>query len=126
MTKNQLCEILCSLLGCKECSTTVLRQINKYVNQHGWTYLDIARAFAYFVEVEGNTHDPKYGIAIVPFKMEEAKKYYKQLEEQKERKLKAAKKAEEESKQQERKTIIVAQSYGPKGVRRKSIDIDAL
>ena len=50
MTKQELCKIICQLMGCEECNAMILRQINKYVNEHGWSYKDIARAFAYYVE----------------------------------------------------------------------------
>ena len=76
MTKQELCKKLAMLLKVDKCNDMILRQINKYVTEHGWSYLDIARAFAYFVEIEGNVPDPRYGIAIVKFKMEEARKYF--------------------------------------------------
>ena len=119
MTKKELCDIICSLMGCKECNEMILRQINKYVNEHGWTYKDIARAFAYFVEIEGNTPDPKYGIAIVKFKMEEARKFYGELERQKEQQIKAA--------QQEIKvkTINVG-AIKTKPIKRPQIDISKI
>lgn len=83
MTKAELCKIICDLTGWEKCNEMILRQINKYVTEHGWSYIEIARAFAYFVEVEGNKPDPQYGIAIVKFKMEAARKYYMELEKQK-------------------------------------------
>ena len=124
MTKKELCEIICKLMGCEECNTMILRQINKYVNEHGWSYKEIARAFAYFVEVEGNTPDPQFGIAIVKFKMDAARKYYAQLEQQRAAQLKAA---EEAKKKEEQKKIVI--SVAPdrkKTIRKRNIDISKL
>ena len=124
MTKKELCNIICKLMGCEECNTMILRQINKYVNEHGWSYKDIARAFAYFVEIEGNTPDPQYGIAIVKFKMDAAKKYYAQLEQQRAAQLKAAQEAAE--KKEEQRIVITAAPGREKTIRRRNVDISKL
>jgi len=106
-------------MGCEKCNDMILRQINKYVNEHGWTYKDIARAFAYFVEIEGNKPDPRYGIAIVKFKMEEARKYYGELERQKNKQIQAA------QRQSEVKVINVGKIIN-KPIKRPQIDISKL
>ena len=124
MTKKELCDIICHFLGCEECNAMVLRQINKYVTEHGWSYKDIARAFAYYVEVQGNPPDPKYGIGIVRFVMDDAKKYYSALERQKEEQIKAAEKAKQE--QNTKKIIITTVSERQKTIRRHNIDIEKL
>lgn len=116
MTKIELCKIICDLTGWSKCNEMVLRQIHKYVTEHGWDYKDIARAFAYFVEVEGNTPDPKYGIAIVKFKMDEAKRYYAKLEEQKKQRLNNAKK-------EEKVTTINIDTIQTAPIKRREIDI---
>lgn len=101
----------------------ILRQINKYVNEHGWSYKDIARAFAYYVEVQGNTPDPKYGIGIVRFVMDEARKYYETLQKQKEAQIKAA----NEQKNSEQSKIVITVAPGrDKTIRKRSIDISQL
>ena len=123
MTKQELCKIICQLLGCEECNAMILRQINKYVNEHGWSYKDIARAFAYYVEVQGNTPDPKYGIGIVRFVMDDAKKYYETLQKQKEAQIQAA---NETKKQEQNKVIITATIECKKTIRKRSIDISQL
>ena len=101
----------------------ILRQINKYVNEHGWSYKDIARAFAYYVEVQGNTPDLKYGIGIVRFVMDDARKYYETLQKQKEAQIQAAK---ETAAQEQNKVIITAAPERKKTIRKRSIDISQL
>jgi hypothetical protein len=123
MTKQELCKIICQLMGCEECNAMILRQINKYVNEHGWSYKDIARAFAYYVEVQGNTPDPKYGIGIVRFVMDDARKYYETLQKQKEAQIKAA----NEQKNSEQNKIVITVAPGrDKTIRKRSIDISQL
>lgn len=58
----------------------VPRQIDKYTLEQRWTYLEIARALAYFVVIKKNKPILEKGIAIVPFVIDEARKYFKQLE----------------------------------------------
>jgi len=123
MTKQELCKIICQLLGCEECNAMILRQINKYVNEHGWSYKDIARAFAYYVEVQGNTPDPKYGIGIVRFVMEDAKRYYDTLQKQKEEQIKAAEKAKKTT---QNKIIVNVAPGREKTIRRRNIDISKI
>ena len=123
MTKKELCKIICQLLGCEECNAMILRQINKYVNEHGWSYLEIARAFAYYVEIQGNVPDPKYGIAIVPFVMADAKKYYAKLQQQKEEQIKAAEQAKQTT---HAKIVVNGASNSKKTIRKRTIDISKL
>lgn len=122
MTKQELCKIICQLMGCEECNAMILRQINKYVNEHGWSYKDIARAFAYYVEVQGNTPDPKYGIGIVRFVMDDARKYYETLQKQKEAQIQAAKKQESNN----NKIVITVAPGRSKTIRKRAIDISQL
>ena len=123
MTKQELCKIICQLMGCEECNAMILRQINKYVNEHGWSYKDIARAFAYYVEVQENTPDPKYGIGIVRFVMDDARKYYEALQKQKEAQIKAA----NEQKNSEQNKIVITVAPGrDKTIRKRNIDISQL
>ena len=82
MTKEQLCKIICQLLNIDKCTQQILSQINKYVTEHGWSYKEIARALAYYIEVEGGKWEQKYGIAIVKFKIDEARKHYNKIAKQ--------------------------------------------
>ena len=84
MTKQELLKFICDIYGIDECNSMILRQINKYVTEHRCDYIDIARALSYFVDVEGKTPDIKYGIGIVPDKLEESKKYFEKLRRERE------------------------------------------
>lgn len=55
--------------------------INKYVLERRWSYLDIARALAYFVEIQEGELKPQMGLGIVPYVIDESRRYFKQLEE---------------------------------------------
>ena len=128
MTKKELCDIICKLMGVTECSATVLKQINTYVNKHGWSYKDIARAFVYFVKIEHGKPEPKFGIGIVAHNngrlVETARKYYDAIAKQREKQAEAAKIAVKKEKEQRK--VIVAKPYDKPGVRRKQIDISKL
>lgn len=82
-TQADLYDKIKELYGISEVTTLMKAQINKYVLERKWSYLDIARALAYFViEKKGNLA-PNSGIGIVPYVMEDSKRYFKQLEETK-------------------------------------------
>ena len=57
-------------------------QITKFVLERRWSFLDIARALAYFVEVQGGQLKKETGLGIVPYVIEDARKYFKQLKAQ--------------------------------------------
>ena len=121
MNKEELCKFICEMLNCDECNTMVLKQINKYVRECGYSYIDIARALSYYADVQGNTLDPRYGIGIVKFVMKDSRKYFEQLRLQKEAQLKAA----NESKKVEQK-VIKCSLNNKKTIRKNQIDISKL
>ena len=77
-TRRDLEKKIKEIFGITEIPSLIDSQITKYVNSKGYTFLDIARALAYHVVVNQATMDPKYGIAIVPYVMNDAKKYFEQ------------------------------------------------
>lgn len=81
MTREQLNESLKKALGVNTLPTMVNAQIVKFTTERGWSYEQIARAFAYYVVVQGNTPQLKYGIGIVPNVMDEAMEYFRRREE---------------------------------------------
>ena len=109
------------MLGCEECNTMVLKQIHRYVKECGYSYIDIARALSYYADIQGNTLDPKYGIGIVRFVMNDSRKYFEQLRLQKEAQLKKAK--ENENKETK---IIKCSIKNKKTIRKNQIDISKL
>lgn len=90
MNKEELCKFICDLFGWKQCTIMVLRQINKYVRECGYTYLEIARALSYYVDVQNRPLDPKYGIGIVQCVMEDSRKYFAEAKKQRDAQVRAA------------------------------------
>jgi hypothetical protein len=121
MNKEELCKFICDLFGWDECNTMVLKQINKYVRECGYSYIDIARALSYYADIQGNTLDPKYGIGIVRFVMNDSRKYFEQLRLQKEAQMKKA----NEIKNTETVTIKCS-IKSKKTIRKNQIDINKL
>ena len=79
-TRENLEDKIKELYGIDEISTMITQQINKYVLERKWSYLEIARALAYFIGVRGGAVKKEMGIGIVPYVMEESKKYFAQQE----------------------------------------------
>lgn len=121
MNKEELCKFICDLFGWDECNTMVLKQINKYVRECGYSYIEMARALSYYVDVQGNTLDPKYGIGIVKFVMTDSRKHFEQLRLQKEAQLKKA----SETKSMETTTIKCSLKK-KKTIKKNQIDISKL
>jgi hypothetical protein len=79
--KVQLEELICDLFHIEKPTKMMLSQITRFVTgqEYGYTYLDIARSLAYFIEEQGNTPDLEKGIGIVPWVIDEARKFYSHL-----------------------------------------------
>ena len=92
MTKAELLVFIADMLEIPECNTMILQQVHKYITEHGYKPIEIARALSFFVDVQGRTPEIKYGIGIVPHVMEDSRKYFKRLELQKAEQEKAAEK----------------------------------
>jgi hypothetical protein len=118
MTKQELVTFICDLFNINKCNDMILRQINKYVTEHGYSYKDIARALCYFTDIQGKTVDLKYGIGIVPFVIDEARRYFEQ-----ERKAREAQKRA--ANQGQAKVIKYKPSENSK-TSRKAIDLNQL
>jgi hypothetical protein len=76
MTRQELEQLIAELYQVEKINSMIEAQINKFQKLHGYTEKDIARAVAYYVEVQGNVPDRRKGIGIVPYVMEEAQNYY--------------------------------------------------
>lgn len=122
MEKQELIAWICDLFEIKQCPQQILGQIHRFTRERGYSYKDIARALAFYVEVDGGKLEPKYGIGIVPFVMERAQAYFRQLEREKEQQVKAA----EAHKKDKHATTTINCSVGAKKLKRKQIDISQL
>ena len=120
MTKQELLNFICEICEITECNDIILRQINKYVTGHGFSYKDIARALCYYVDVMGKKIQLQYGIGIVPFVMKEAQQYFEQERKKQEEQRRAAQTTEN----------ITVMRVGPlpakKSIRKRHIDISQL
>lgn len=85
--KKQLEEMICELFHIEQPTKMMLSQITRFVTgqEYGYSYLDIARALAYFIEEQGNTPDIEKGIGIVPWVIDDARRFYKELALEKEK-----------------------------------------
>lgn len=119
MTKQELLKFICDMYGISTCTEIILKQINKYVTERGYKYIEIARALSYFVDVQGNKPEIKYGIAIVPFVMEESRKYFEELKRQKEEQLRAV-----EASKSKDIIVIHCKIRNDKTIKKKKIDIN--
>lgn len=123
MEKRELLEYICEWFNIPECNQMILNQIYKFTTERRYTYKEIARALSFYIDVQGKQPELKYGIAIVPFVMEDARKFFKQKELEKQRQLEAAK-----SHQQDVATAITI-NCNPKPrktIKKKQIDISNL
>ena len=123
MNKQELTEFICDMFNVNECPEMILRQIHKYVTERRYSYLDIARALSYYVDVRNGTLDIKYGIGIVAAVMDEARKYFKGLELQRQQQIKAA---EEAKKKEQPREIKIATMPRQEKKKRPHIDISKL
>jgi hypothetical protein len=72
--------------------SNINKQLNRYIVDSGYSTLDIARTIAYYVEVLHRKLDKIYGIFFVQDLIDDARKYFNNLE------AKQAEKAEEAKK----------------------------
>jgi hypothetical protein len=79
--KAQLEELICELFHIEQPTKMMISQITRFVTgqEYGYTYLDIARSLAYFIEEQGNNPDIEKGIGIVPWVIDDARRFYSQL-----------------------------------------------
>ena len=79
--KVELETLICELFHIEKPTKMMLSQITRFVTgqEYGYTYLDIARSLAYFIEEQGNTPDIEKGIGIVPWVIDDARRFYNQL-----------------------------------------------
>lgn len=79
--KAQLEELICELFRIESPTKMMVSQITRFVTgqEYGYSYLDIARALAYFIEEQGNSPEIEKGIGIVPWVIDDARRFYSHL-----------------------------------------------
>lgn len=78
-TKQELEELVCSVMDLKAITPTIRRQINNFVLLDHMTYKEIARCIVYYQEVLKLKCEPVFGIAFVPSVKDRAAKYFAEL-----------------------------------------------
>lgn len=123
MDRLGLIQFICEMYNIEQCPDMILKQIYKYVTERRFSYLDIARALSYYVDVQGNEPQLKYGIGIVPCVMSEARKYFQKEKEKRDAQIAAAKKEKENPTVL---SVIKVTIPTEKRIRKPQIDIDKL
>jgi glutaredoxin len=78
--KKELCNYIMKLLELEELPVLIQHQIEKYCSMLEINYKDIYDALYYFVEIQENKLNPKYGIGIIPDIIDDSRKFFKELE----------------------------------------------
>lgn len=125
MEKQELLDYICEWYDIPECNQLILNQIYKFTTERRYTYKEIARALSFYIDVQGKQPDIKYGIAIVPFVMDDARKFFKQKEIEKQRQLDAAK-AHQQNGANTASIACGTMQKSHKTIRKKQIDISHL
>lgn len=120
-TRTELEEKIKDILGIDTISLLISKQITKYVTEHKWTYLEIGRALYYFFDVKEGDPAKSQGIGIVPYVMEESRKYFKDMER---RAAQQAKEAQESREKQQ--NIIVCNTVAKSRRKKRIVDIESI
>lgn len=75
-TRIDLEKTIKTIFDIDEITPIINTQIGRYIRNNGYTYKDIAIALCYFFEVQNNERNYEKGIAIVPYVISDAKKWY--------------------------------------------------
>lgn len=120
MTKNELLEFICDLYGIDQCTNVILKHINQLVTEHGLSYLDIARALSYYVDILHKNVDATYGIIrTVELVYKDARNYFNKLKKLQEEQKAAINKASTS------KTILINYKK-EKTIKRNHIDLNKI
>jgi hypothetical protein len=120
-TRKELEDKIKEIFGIETISLLISKQITTYVTEHKYTYLEIGRALFYFYEIQGNDTGKSKGIGIVPYVMEESRKYFRELERQ------AVLKAQEAQKLKEQEqNIIICTAPQKRRPKNRMINIESI
>lgn len=118
-TRSELEDKIKEIFEIDTISLLISKQITSYVTEHKYTYLEIARALFYFFEIQGGDIGRCKGIGIVPYVMDDARKYFAELERQTIRQEQEAKKLREQE-----LNITVCKSTPRRKSRNRMISIE--
>jgi hypothetical protein len=116
-----LVSTICEYFNLKEPTGLIVKQIQQYKNEYGYSNSGIGYTLWFIKEIKGkNFNETKYGIALVKYHYEEAKRYF----EQQEKILNSVKNEQTEVKTRQVKLNI--DKVYEKDRNRMTIDIDQL
>lgn len=120
-TRKDLEEKIKEIYQIDKLTPLIENQITKFVREHKYKYIEIARALYYFyIEQDGDLTKAK-GIGIVPYVMEESKEFFLKKEEEMKRQR------EEILEQQNKKQLVIKCNKIEKNRRKtKMIDIQSI
>lgn len=120
-TRAELEDKIKEIFGIETISLLISKQITTYVTEHKYTYLEIARALFYFFEIQQGDISKCRGIGIVPYIMEDARKYFRELERQ------AIQQAQEAQKLKEKEqSIIICKTTQKRRMKNRMINIESI
>lgn len=120
MTKPELRDFIKDVLGIEKVPSMIESQINRFVIELGFSYKEIAQALVFYIEIEGNEYDPKFGLGIIPHIRDRANAYFIKLRKDREKQ----KRSVEEAKQQP--DIILKVNKVKRKNKKPKIDIENL
>lgn len=91
MDKKELEQLICSTLNIPFVSQTIKRQITKFIVERKLTYDDIARALIFYIEIEKQPYEQRYGISFIEWIADDAKAYYERQERKEKKQLESTK-----------------------------------
>lgn len=120
-TRAELENKIKEIFGIETISLLISKQITKYVTEHKYTYLEIGRALFYFFEIKQGDITKCNGIGIVPYVMEESRKYFKDLEH------KAIMQAQEAQKLKEQEqNVIICNAPRKRRMKSRMVNIESI
>ena len=118
-TRAELENKIKEIFGIDTISLLISKQITKYVTEHKYTYLEIGRALFYFFEIQNGDISKCHGIGIVPYIMEDSRRYFRDLERQVARHMEEAQKSKEKE-----QNVIICNSPQKRKPRNRTINIE--
>lgn len=118
--KNQLREEICRMLSIPKLTPLIEKQVRDMVTELGVSYLDIAQALAYFLDIKKGKYESMYGIGILRNVLPESKAFFEKIKEEKQKQIKSVEQANKQP------DIILNVKETRKRRKIKTINIDEL
>lgn len=77
--KREYVSLVKELIGADEIPVQIFAITNNYMERYGLTYHDMTLALEYWYKVKGNTYQEGNLVGIVPYVIDDAKKFFKNL-----------------------------------------------